>query len=553
MNVNQDEDFIELKIALISGLYCVDKTTFLHRFVNNEFVSNHCSTIGGAYKQKIIQFDKYKIRLHLWDTAGGDRFRPMTCLYSRDAHGIIFVCDITISDSLNALTRFIEDINDCNKDYEGIICATKCDLEEERKITKEELIKYGLSQNMEVFETSAKTGKNINEAFKRLVELIIRKKEKETEKDKEIIKHMNNKKLSFNFRLNLIGSNNYNIQNEIFNLFCDVTGISLGSKIMEFNKYKIGLIIYNKNNEVKNQFSKQTHSKEDGIIFFIEINSNSYFKEIKELINKEMKQNSERIIVINYLENENEELLNEIENYALSKEIKVFVIDEINDNFANRIFAELISLILKKKCNNQIYEEFNKFIRENISDFRYALIGDESSGISELYNEYFNLNKSKVSLKLLDVNKFQIKLKIYYINELNILELLDKYKINGIIFMFSNNSSESFKKIKEYIDIIKHNYINYYESIICENKNNININDEKLSKAINNYFLNQKIDVHEINIKFKDQVDKLFIQLTYKILLKKRNSYILSEFYECYKKNLPILEYEKKLNKYLNF
>ena len=281
MNVNQEEDFINLKIALISGLYHTGKTAFLHRFVNNEFVSESYLTIGSSYAQKKIQFDKYKIRLHLWDTAGGDRFRSMPIFYSRDAHGIIFVCDITISDSLNALTRFIEDINDCNKDYEGIICATRCDLEEERQITKEELIKYGLSQNMEVFETSAKTGKNINEAFKRLVELIIRKKEKETEKDKEIIKHMNNEKLSYNFRLNLIGSNNYNIQNEIFNLFCDVTGFSLGSKIMEFNKYKIGLIIYNKNNEVKNQFLKQAESKEDGIIFFIEINSNSYFNGIK--------------------------------------------------------------------------------------------------------------------------------------------------------------------------------------------------------------------------------------------------------------------------------
>ena len=186
MNVNQDEDFIELKIALISGLYHIGKATFLHRFVNNEFVSESYLTIGSSYAQKKIQFDKYKIKLHLWDTAGGERFWSINSLYSRDAHGIIFVCDITISDSLNALTRFIEDINDCNKDYEGIICATKCDLEEERQITKEELIKYGLSQNMEVFETSAKTGKNIDEAFKRLVELIIRKKEK-IEKIKKLL------------------------------------------------------------------------------------------------------------------------------------------------------------------------------------------------------------------------------------------------------------------------------------------------------------------------------------------------------------------------------
>ena len=89
MNVNQEEDFINLKIALISGLYHTGKTAFLHRFVNNEFVSESYLTIGSSYAQKKIQFDKYKIRLHIWDTTGGDRFRAIAYSYSRDAHGII--------------------------------------------------------------------------------------------------------------------------------------------------------------------------------------------------------------------------------------------------------------------------------------------------------------------------------------------------------------------------------------------------------------------------------------------------------------------------------
>ena len=68
---------------------------------------------------------------------------------------------------------------------------------------------------MEVFETSAKTGKNINEAFQRLVELIIRKKEK----DKEIIEQMNNEKLLFNFRIDLISSQIYNIKKKYLIFF----------------------------------------------------------------------------------------------------------------------------------------------------------------------------------------------------------------------------------------------------------------------------------------------------------------------------------------------
>ena len=195
MEVNQSKDLILLKILLL-GSSGSGKTHIFNRYFdrNPEYI---ITTIGVSSKTKIIQFDKYKIELQIYDTIGTRRFRDIARNYYKSNDGMIFVCDITDYSSYEDMINFVEEANYLNVHYFGIICANKCDLEIERKVTKEEIVSYGLSQNMEVFETSAKTGKNINEAFHRLIELIIRKREK----DIEILENMNNKKLLDIFRI----------------------------------------------------------------------------------------------------------------------------------------------------------------------------------------------------------------------------------------------------------------------------------------------------------------------------------------------------------------
>ena len=70
--------------------------------------------------------------------------------------------------------------NKHENNFISFIFGNKCDLfqEDESKIevTKEELIDFGKKQNIEVVETSAKTGYNVNEAFTKLIYLILLKK-----------------------------------------------------------------------------------------------------------------------------------------------------------------------------------------------------------------------------------------------------------------------------------------------------------------------------------------------------------------------------------------
>ena len=62
-----------------------------------------------------------------------------------------------------------------NNDYDSIICANCCDLEEQREITKEEIKNYELNYNIKIFEISALTGLNINKAFNYLIYQIFKR------------------------------------------------------------------------------------------------------------------------------------------------------------------------------------------------------------------------------------------------------------------------------------------------------------------------------------------------------------------------------------------
>ena len=68
---------------------------------------------------------------------------------------------------------FINSVKENNNDYASIICTNFCDLIEKREFTKEEIKNYEQKYKIKIFETSAKTGVNINEAFNYLVNLIL--------------------------------------------------------------------------------------------------------------------------------------------------------------------------------------------------------------------------------------------------------------------------------------------------------------------------------------------------------------------------------------------
>ena len=166
----------ELKFKiLIIGDSAVGKTSLLLKYVDNFFPETHMATIGVEYKTKNIETSKYKVILHLWDTAGQERFKSITKSFFNNTNGIVFVYDITSKVSFDGVKNWIKDAEPYGK-FESILCGNKIDLDKNREVKIDTLKEFGLKRKIDVFETSAKTGAKVNEAFGKLVDLIIKSK-----------------------------------------------------------------------------------------------------------------------------------------------------------------------------------------------------------------------------------------------------------------------------------------------------------------------------------------------------------------------------------------
>ena len=127
------------------------------------------NTIGGAYQQQnIILNNGTKIKLHIWDTSGQDRFRSMTNLYYRDAQVAILTYDVTNEESLEGLNYWLNELNDKVEIDDMILClvGNKNDVDASKKVVSTSKGKaFAEEHNMIFFETSAKTGAGVKELF----------------------------------------------------------------------------------------------------------------------------------------------------------------------------------------------------------------------------------------------------------------------------------------------------------------------------------------------------------------------------------------------------
>ena len=84
-------------------------------------------------------------------------------------------------ESFNDISKWINKIRELqhNKDFPIILIGNKIDLENERVINKEQGDKVAKDYKFDFYETSAKTGKNVKEAFQHLINLIVKYKEDE--------------------------------------------------------------------------------------------------------------------------------------------------------------------------------------------------------------------------------------------------------------------------------------------------------------------------------------------------------------------------------------
>ena len=163
---------------LIIGNSIVGKTSILTKYTSKAYTESYVATVGLDFFTKDESIDGKTIRIKIWDTAGQERYKAITKCFFQRAQGIIIVFDVTNKRSFDDLKMWIDSINSQSKlteDLENmpiIIIGNKIDLPK-RVIDKETALNFAKEQNLDYYETSAKTGEGIDNAIKELVKKVM--------------------------------------------------------------------------------------------------------------------------------------------------------------------------------------------------------------------------------------------------------------------------------------------------------------------------------------------------------------------------------------------
>jgi small GTP-binding protein len=162
---------------ILGGEGGVGKTSMVHRFVEDAFQTDYKSTIGTSIMKKECDFQglESKVRFVIWDLAGQAQFKRVRQTYLGNAEAGILVFDVTRKDTFDKLENWFKEIKEVSTTISLILVGNKIDLEDQRVVIHEQGEELAQKLNLSYIETSAKTGENINDAFKMLALQMIKR------------------------------------------------------------------------------------------------------------------------------------------------------------------------------------------------------------------------------------------------------------------------------------------------------------------------------------------------------------------------------------------
>jgi len=182
----ENDACISLKIILI-GDSNVGKSTFFKKVQNKEInIYKEPSTIGLDFARIYYNIDNKNVTVHLWDTAGQEKYQCIIKSYFREICGVILVFDVSNENSFNNLKKWLDLTTmekRCNHKHPILLLGNKNDLP--NVINPRELNAFIKIHNVQYHKISSNNN-NLEEIFKAFVSNIIRN---EDIKDCKGVKH----------------------------------------------------------------------------------------------------------------------------------------------------------------------------------------------------------------------------------------------------------------------------------------------------------------------------------------------------------------------------
>ena len=174
---------LKAKICLV-GEGAVGKTSLIRRFVLDQFDDDYIATLGAKVSKKrmeipVLPEELVILEMTIWDVMGQPQFRELLReKYFKGASGILAVSDLTRRETLEALYEWIDRVDRTAGPTPVVLAVNKADLATDARYGEADAARFAQGLHGEFFLASAKTGANVEEAFRglaiRIAERVLR-------------------------------------------------------------------------------------------------------------------------------------------------------------------------------------------------------------------------------------------------------------------------------------------------------------------------------------------------------------------------------------------
>ena len=172
---------MKVKICLV-GEGAVGKTCLIRRFIHDQFDDRYLLTLGAKVTKKVedVRIPERNVQavleLNVWDIMGQAGFRELAKeAYFHGARGILAVMDLTRPATLDGIREWIGAVQDVTGSVPLVLLANKHDLKDLAAVTPAQVSAAAGALGCTSFLTSAKTGQNVEAAFRQLADEIVQR------------------------------------------------------------------------------------------------------------------------------------------------------------------------------------------------------------------------------------------------------------------------------------------------------------------------------------------------------------------------------------------
>ena len=151
---------------LLVGNAQVGKSSILSKYIDGTFDEVYTPTIGMEFKFKLFEQNGKTTKQKIWDFSGAKKFQSIISKYYGGANGVIIIYDVTNRESFENVDYYMKEIQEyANENICIFLWGNMIDKTSERVVTSDEGCSLAAKHNIELIETSALNGTNINELF----------------------------------------------------------------------------------------------------------------------------------------------------------------------------------------------------------------------------------------------------------------------------------------------------------------------------------------------------------------------------------------------------